>query len=156
MSDIKQGDKKKLFYMYIAFGILCSIGILLMPIGSMMSYKTKMFIYISGLTFWIGCIGLFAVMQKINISRKRCKGFSKKTNQYSSGLIHFFENQEARVADIAMFAVLGCFVISKLIFKNVYAMYIFFSMFVFAFAMHCMFNGVNYKYIKYKGGREKV
>lgn len=149
-------ERKKMMYTYITFLFILALGISLMPIGSVMKEKTMIMIYISGAFFWLGFIGIFAILWKINRCRKNSYEFHqyvRNTKQF--GLICFFQNKEAFVVDMIMFFSLIGFIITKLCISEIIVCFAFFAIFVFAFGMHCMLNGINYKYLKYNSNYKR-
>lgn len=107
--------------------------------------------YLCGIGFWTGLIGTVVMAIKINISRKKSPVFSSVSDtRRRLGLIHFFSNKEAVIIDTMLFAsVVGC-VLARYVIPGNTATFIFVGLFIFSFGMHCMLNGINYRYIKYK------
>ena len=127
-----------------------------MPIASVQQEVTKIPMFISGGGFWIGLIGTITMAVKINYSRKKSYRFEDKPLKVKQlGLISFFKNKEAKVADIAMFASCICFIVTRICTDNLYWLFIFLALFVFSFGMHCMLNGKNYIYLNQKVRREE-
>lgn len=96
---------------------------------------------ISGTLFWIGLIlaiifSLF--LNKITIN---------KNNDNNIALIKFFSNKPAIVFDILLIVSLIAFVICLIVNRMSNIATIIFSIFIFSFEMHCIFNGKNYKFI---------
>jgi len=145
-----------MLWLFIGFLAVLSIGILLMPVGSICKEKTKIVMYLSGLAFWIGIIGTTYMTFKINRSRKVSYRFNEQFGDRKQfGLIHFFQNKEAMIADLILFISIIGFVIAKICTDQLIVLYTFFAIFVFAFGMHCMLNGINYRYLKYKVRRDE-
>lgn len=141
---------------YTGFLALLSVGVLLMPIGINIKDKTLLLMYFSGTAFWTGAIGTIYMTFKINRYKKSDHGFNELYgNDKQIGLIHFFQNKEAIIMDISMLLSAVFFIIVKIFNVNIFLLYIFFSIFIFTFGMHCMLNGKNYKYIKYISERKK-
>lgn len=143
--------KQKMLKCYVLALTLLSFSIILMPIVSKFNDSTKIPMYIVGLLFWTAMILIIITVVRINKSRKRSLGFNTKyAGLKKLGLIHFFQNKNAVIADIIMFGSLIAFVLSLLLAWNTMVQFIFFSMLLFSFGMHCMLNGINYIYIKHK------
>ena len=143
--------RKTQLVLYIAFLAVCAISILLMPVAGTEKEASKLLPVIFGGGFWVGLIGTVFVAININNSRKRSYVF--KYRYYDAkqfGLISFFKNKEAKIADITMFASIICLIITRIFVDNIYWMFIFLALFVFSFGMHCMLNGKNYVYLKQK------
>lgn len=96
---------------------------------------------ISGVLFWAGLIAAIVFSVFIN------KITHKNGNDNKIGLIMFFSNKPAIAFDglsiISLIALVICLIINRM--SNIST--IIFSIFIFSFEMHCVFNGKNYKYI---------
>lgn len=150
-SRASRKHQKKDLYKYITFLFLSSLSIAFMPLGVSISEDSKSLMYIVGATFWISLIGMVFVSLKINRNRKRSRIFNAENgNKKQLGLIHFFQNKEAKIVDIALFGAIGGFIIVRIFVSNLNVSFILFAISVFLFGMHCMLNGINYKYINYK------
>ncbi len=149
--------RKRMFNFYTLFLILCSLAIILMPIVSTENEKLKIFIALDGILFWIGTIGTILMALKINKCRKNSSRFNQMYPKLKRvGLIHFFQNTEAFIADIVMFVSVIGFILVKILTDNLIVTFIFLGAFVFAFGMHCMLNGTNYVYINYRVRRSEL
>ena len=145
-----QRRRKRMLVLYVTFLLIGSIAVLLMPIASVQKEATKIPMFISGGGFWIGLIGTITMAVKINKARKRSYRFREKYPESKQlGLISFFKNKEAIIADVGMFVSIAGFIVTRICSDNIYWLFIFLALFVFTFGMHCMLNGMNYKYINY-------
>lgn len=154
MASIRR--RKHMLWLFMGFLAVLSIGIILMPIGSMNKEKTMLLMYLSGAAFWIGIIGTVYMTFKINRSRKGSYRFNEQFgNQKQFGLIHFFQNKEAMLVDVCMFISIIGFIIAKICSSHLVVSFIFLALFVFTFGMHCLLNGINYRYLKYKVRRDE-
>ena len=148
MASMKR--RKQMMYLFSGFLFLCALAIALMPLGNEMKDKTMLIMYCSGAAFWVGIIGTIYMALKINRSRKGSYRFNELFgNRKQLGLIHFFQNTEALIVDVAMIISLIALIIARLCSANLQVIYVIIAVFVFAFGMHCMLNGMNYKYINY-------
>lgn len=146
-----QKRRKRMLILYITFLLVWSIAILLMPIASAQKEITKIPMFISGGCFWIGLLGTTTMAVKIINSRKRSYRFKDKHPEVKQlGLISFFKNKEAVIADIAMFVSIVCFIVTRICTDNIYWLFIFLALFVFSFGMHCILNGKSYIYLNQK------
>lgn len=128
-----------------------SISVLFMPLGVKMADRTMMFTYISGIMFWMGLIGTIAMAFYISYSRRKSLEFAKIYPKHRRlGLIHFCQNKRAFICDAMMFISLIGFIITRILVEMSIWPYIFLSVLIFSFGMHCMLNGSNYTYINYK------
>lgn len=153
-STVSMKQRKVMFYLYIVFLFVITIGIFIMPISSDLKEKSAMLIYVSGTAFWVGLLGTIITAVKINSCRKKDKKFNEEIKDVKkSGLFCFFQNKEAKVVDICMFIAIVGFIISRLCFTGVLISFIFFASIVFTFGLHCMLNSVNYRYIKNQTNR---
>ena len=147
-------QRKRMLYLYIAFLAVLSVSMFIMPFGIKMADKSMIMTYISGIMFWIGLLGTIAMAVYITRSRHRSQGFAKAhPNHKRLGLIHFFQNMPAFVCDILMFVSLIGFIITRIWVGTTIWPFIFLSILIFTFGMHCMLNGSNYIYINYKTRR---
>ena len=142
--------RRQMMYLFSGFLFLCALAIALMPFGNLMKEKTMIVMYCSGVAFWIGLIGTIYMALKINCSRKGSYRFNELFgNRKQLGLIHFFQNTEAMIMDVTMVISLIVLIIARLCSANLQIIYVIIAVFVFSFGMHCMLNGINYKYINY-------
>ena len=144
-------QRKRMLYYYTAFLAVLSVSVFMMPFGIKMADESMLLTYISGILFWIGLLGTIAMAVYITYSRHRSQGFAKTyPNHKRLGLIHFFQNMPAFICDILMFVSLIGFIITRIWVGTTIWPFIFLSILVFSFGMHCMLNGSNYTYINYK------
>lgn len=144
-------QRKRMLYLYTAFLTALSASVFIMPFGIKMADNSMIITYTSGILFWIGLIGTIAMAVFITYSRRRSKGFQQVyPNHRRLGLIHFFQNMPALVCDILMFISLIGFIITRIWVGTTIWPFIFLSVLIFSFGMHCMLNGSNYIYINYK------
>ena len=135
---------------FVIFLILVSLSVALMPLGTKIKEISKLPLNAIGLLLWIGLIGTILSAVRINISRKRSPVFKDLYgNKKKLGLIHFFQNRYAIICDCALFLSIIGLILSRFVFNHLGIRFIFISLFVFSFGMHCMLNGVDYIYIKY-------
>ena len=138
-------------YGYISSLSLMSLSIAFMPIVSEHRGANILPTVFTGLAFWIGLIGTIWIAIWINRCRKKSPYFNELyPNAKQLGVIHFFQNTTAMCVDIAMFVALLGLIITKLTVKQIIVPFAFLAIFVFLFGMHCMLNGVCYKYLNYR------
>lgn len=107
---------------------------------------------LTGALFWAGLISGGVLMVLLNRRRKRNEkkqpcGFKEKICRI--GAFSFFKNRLAMVADIAMLVLFELILVTvfiPVISQDI--ILIFMVLFVLSVYMHCVFNGVNYIYIK--------
>lgn len=141
----------KKFYLYIFFLFLLSLSVAIMPCVSYISESMRLWSVINGILFWSGVGGV--IFFALNINKSRCidKNYNKKyAEKITPGIILFFQNEHAKIADIIMFISIIGIVITVVFTKNNIIIFIMISAFIFSFGMHCMLNGINYIYINYK------
>lgn len=154
-SMLAEKRRRNIMWLYTGFLALFAISVCLMPIGSRLKEKTTIIIYISGVAFWIGLIGTICMAVKINNSRKNSHRFNERFGNHKQlGVIHFLQNTEGIIADISMFVSIVTFIIAKIWISEIIVSFILLAVFIFSFGMHCMLNGINYRYINYKVRRE--
>lgn len=150
----RRQQRKRMLYLYAAFLAVLSVSVFLMPFGIKMADKSMVLTYILGIMFWIGLLGTIAMAVHITLSRRRSKGFKQiYPNHKRLGLIHFFQNTEAFICDVLMFISLVGFIITRIWVGTTIWPFIFLSILIFSFGMHCMLNGSNYIYINYRTRR---
>ncbi|MBQ7134424.1 MAG: hypothetical protein IJO20_08030 [Ruminococcus sp.] len=109
--------------------------------------------YLVGVLFWAGLISGCAMLFVVNKHRKADKSFRSKKKL--PGVISFFSNQHAMLADVFMaisFVLLLVFLFVPWFNQGVTVVLI--AVFLFAFNMHCVLNGMNFKYIQYMKKKE--
>lgn len=147
----REQQRKRMFYLFALFLAGLAISVFIMPFGLQLADKTMIVTYIAGILFWIALIGTITMAAYITYSRQRSKGFQQAyPNHKRLGLIHFFQNTEAFIFDVLMFISLIGFIITRIWVGTTMWPFIFLSILIFSFGMHCMLNGSNYIYINYK------
>lgn len=150
MSMLSVRRRRRMLYLFTGSLFMCSLAIALMPVSNELQDKTRLILYCVGAFFWIGLIGTVAMTIKINQNRKASHRFHEiYGNRKQFGLIHFFQNGEAFVMDVVMFISIASLIIAEFCKASVQIISIIIAVFVFSFGMHCMLNGMNYKYINY-------
>lgn len=146
-----QWRRNEMMILYSSFLFLLSLSIVLMPIASEMKSDTMILLYCAGVCFWVGIVGTFYMSWRINQCRKRSVRINDcKAKWKQIGLLHFFKNKYATLADSIMFFSLVGLVCIKLFTKTSFFAYLFLAVFIISFGMHCMLNGKCYEYIKEK------
>lgn len=103
--------------------------------------------YVTGAVFWIFLIVGYILLAIVSNRRKADK--RAKITDKRPGIICFFTSKEAKIADIGMFAA----IVLSLVFSFVPGIsaavrVIFIALLVLSIQMHCILNGVNYRYIR--------
>lgn len=126
----------------VSFGIM-SLSFLLMPIDLMLNIiNSRIINIIIGIVFWLGLLvgAVCQVILSIKMKPLRKESYNKP------GLLKFFSNRLAVVFDTFLIIGLIGLVVSLIVTNMVgYSCYIFLSLTVLSFVMHCIFNGKNYK-----------
>ena len=105
----------------------------------------------AGILFWVSLV--FAIVTQVVLSHRRKAWFlsnkiRKKRFSHKMGAISFFKNLYAVIADVAtVICIIGLVVSVILTDATGYACYVFVSLLVFSFSMHCILNGNIYYYI---------
>ncbi len=141
--------------------LLLSISFLLMPIESKSTTESISVIsLISGVLFWLSIIcGIVTQVALSNRSKVWLASNKIRRNNIKRrlGIVSFFQNRFAVVADITMIIGLVGLIISVLMTNGIgYACYIFLALFVFSFSMHCILNGKTFYVITNKGKIQQV
>lgn len=111
--------------------------------------KNQLLAFFAGVLFWGGLI--LAVVFTILIN----KTANQKNSNNKSGIITFFSNKTAAIFDVTMIISSIIFVTILIVNSMSNVVIVVFSIFIFSFEMHCVFNGKNYKYIISKLGEKK-
>ena len=108
---------------------------------------------LTGLLFWFFLISGYATLAVISKHRKvyeseHSTGRRRAKNKKRPGAFCFFSNPKAACADVAMIVLLVALAVIWFIpVKSIIPKLIIVPMFLFSVHMHCILNGVNYKYI---------
>lgn len=147
--------RKQIDYILLSISIisflLLAFSFMLMPIESKtFSGNLSIFSLIAGLIFWISLATGTATQIVLTRHRKMWYVSNRVRVRKSTrtGVISFFKNAYATVADIAlMLSLIGLIVVMVATHGIGYICYVFISLFIFSFSMHCILNGKNYYYV---------
>lgn len=130
----------------IFFFLMFAVSFLLMPLGSETPTEgISAYTMVAGLMFWISII-MGIVTQCVLAHRRRSwyviHRIRKVRATQKIGLVSFFKNSYATVADVVTILSLIGLVIAMIATKGTgYICYVLVSLFVFSFSMHCILNG---------------
>lgn len=148
---------KKMFLISVFSFLIFSISFLFIPNTSdMIQLTLPVKNVIAGITIWVTLA--VGIITQILLS-KGLKTFLNKKGIMSYrkiGVISFFQNKYASLADISFFISLVCFVVSMVCTNmngNNFINFIFWTILVFSFSMHCILNG---KVFYYMSNQEKL
>lgn len=136
---------EKLYWSSVGCFFMMSAMILIMPV---IESNEKAIIPI-GLAFWFFAISGYILLIVANVEFKRISGNLRKNKRSLPGIISFFSNKIAMIADVAVIISIVAFVIiciTELRFK--YIAFVTLFLLIFSLHMHCLFNGRIYKLIK--------
>lgn len=144
--------KKDIIMFKIAEIILCisALSILLVFFAN---YSGNVFniitAYLMGVVFWGGLIAGYVLLFIVNKHRKQKSSSQKAEKKPKFGIITFFSNKPAIIADVVMCLSL----VLTIVFTFVHVLNdglwtVFGSIFLCAIHLHIIFNGANFKYIK--------
>ena len=132
--------------------LLLSISFLLMPLGSELpSERISGYTLVSGLMFWISII--VGIAAQCVLAHRRKAWFEihrvrKVKATQRIGLISFFKNAYAAIADIVAIVSLIGLIIAMVVTQGIgYICYVLIALFTFSFSMHCILNGRIYHYV---------
>lgn len=109
--------------------------------------------YMIGVLFWAGLVAGCVMLFFVNKHRKSDDSFRPKKKK--PGVISFFSNQQAMLVDILMVILFVLFLVFLFVpWFNQGVTVVLMAGFLFAFNMHCVLNGVNFRYIQYLGKKE--
>ncbi len=107
--------------------------------------------YAVGVLFWLGLIIGYVLLFILSKHRKA----KTKAKKCKPGIIVFFSNKPAKIADLTMVGSLILTLAFTFIpFLSFGIETVFLAILVFSIHMHCLFNGVNFKYINSINKRE--
>lgn len=150
--------KKELIWLSISIAgfAIISVSFLLMPVESHAVISK-----IAGLMFWLGLV--IGIMFQILLARHKKIGMTKNRIQrlanqrIKPGIFSLFKNPMAIVFDLLMAIGLVGLISSMILTKGMgYICYMFISITVFSFSMHCIFNGRIYIYISNKEKKQET
>ncbi len=140
--------KSKLYFcISSAFIVIASIMIALIQfVGIDGTKEQKTFSLIIAITFWVSLVCSQVFFWLVSFNRRKTQ---TEKNKAKIGLISFFQNKEAKIADLSMifFAIVVIFLIifnvdsGFLVTASVALLFL-------SFFMHCYLNSRNYKFIK--------
>lgn len=105
-------------------------------------------IIIAGIAFWVMLIIAVAAQLMLCVSMRESIKSDFSTKKRKIGLICFFGNRYAAVADLLMIVSMIILIISFILTDaSNYFNYIILSVFVFSFSMHCVLNGRKFYYM---------
>lgn len=150
---------KQLFWFAVVFLFLMSASILLMPIAVQMGEQDRKMVVLMGIVFWISAITGYVLIAMANAERKwfinRNVDGNVKMNCLP-GIVTFFTNVPATVADVVMITSFLMFVVINFTdWRYEYISHVLLFLLVFSLHMHCLFNGRIYKTTKFKHTRRE-
>lgn len=152
-----------IFRLYVLFLAMISLSIVLMPVVGSYDRRFYSVTPLVGIIFYVGLIGVIVSIILINKKRKAYGSkFNKKFDLFKCGMFSFFQNKIAMIFDIIMMGAFAIMVVLFIMyainvyyyFKTIYFLFVVISIFIFSFGMHCMLNGVNYRYFNNKKNGE--
>lgn len=108
--------------------------------------------YVVAMFFWLAVISEIIIARqssKIRAKMERRIYRNKQIRLSSVGILSFFKNKEAMMADVLLFVsvvVLGIVIWAKIVTTWIIICVV--SILILSFNMHCILNGRNYRYIK--------
>lgn len=148
---------KKLMKIMTAFLFVSSSSLILALFGNYTGSLINVIMAISvGVGFWLFLLMGYSLLLIINSHRKKRTNIQQKLGIRQWGIFNFFSNRYAFIFDIVLFVTLLLNVLSWFIpFLGDTLSVICIAVFVFSLHMHCILNGINYKYIKNEGKKNK-
>ncbi len=136
----------------IFFFLMFAVSFLLMPLESEVpTENTSVYSLVAGLMFWSSIIMVIVTQCVLAFRRKywfETHRIRKVRASQKIGVISFFENIYATVADIVSILSFIGFIVSTIVTHGTgYICYVLLSLFVFSFGMHCVLNGRIYYYV---------
>lgn len=153
---ITSGKKHTMLINFVTALFMMSMSLILMSFCGTENESNRALTIVTGIFFWCGFIGTITTFILMNMSRRKSeKPVSGKNGILNIGLFRFFSNTFAGVFDVIMILSLCVFIVALIAADNIPVQLIIMAIFVFSFGMHCILNGINYKYIISKDRRVK-
>jgi len=136
----------------VFFFLMLAVSFLLMPFeGKTPTNDLSIYTIVSGLMFWtsivMGTVTQCVLAHRRKVWHKNHRVKCDKTIR-KVGLLSFFSNTAAAVADVTAIAGLLGLIISMIVTEGSgYICYAFIAVFVFSFSMHCILNGRIFYYV---------
>lgn len=151
----RRNRKRRWLHTYAVFLAMISVALGITPHVIKPMQESGPEVMLTGVLLWIGLLGTMGTALFIDASRRRDPGFRRKNTRLKYwGLIHFFKNGNALIADVVMFLSLTGFLLANRSLGGGGVTFAFLGVFVYAFGMHCMLNGLNYLYINQNRKKE--
>ncbi|MCM1115505.1 MAG: hypothetical protein NC397_08435 [Clostridium sp.] len=139
-------SKSRLIIINLVSVILMAIGSFSLMLSLVVDFKAdgikSLLSYIAAAVFWVSIVVGWILQVASYLFVKKNINF-----RCLPGIIKFFSNKLALIADVAMFAAFIVCIICLLCNVAVWLQLLFISLFVFAFQMHIVMNSKNFKYI---------
>jgi hypothetical protein len=130
--------------------LLMSTSFLLMPAASERALNGEgRWLMMTGFLFWLPLIASYLLLFFANRCRRNQVGRDRPRGVKTWGLFRFFSNPWAVASDIIFVIGLAGFLWFLFRAQERYATYIFLFAAVTALPLHGVFNGVNFRYIRY-------
>ncbi len=140
---------ERLFWFAVILLLLMSATILIMPFAAEWGEQNRAIVVLVGILFWVTTIGGYTLLGLAGLERKKHIKQNKISNDARIGIVTFFANRPAMVADITMILSLLLFIgLNFTIYKNDYIAYVLLFLFLASVNMHGLFNGRIYKLLK--------
>lgn len=156
---------KKIDFIWLTVSILSflifSASFLMMPFESAAAKSGfSILSHLSGLVFWVSLL-IAAISQTVLSARRRKRNAATRIRRTKDsqnvGVFSFMKNKLAVVFDVLFVASLIAFIVSLIITHGLaYVCYVFVSVMVFSFAMHCILNGKIYNELMYDNKSDNV
>ena len=146
---MRKSTQKVLFGLSAVFMLLLSLTFLAMPAANRLSLEgNARLLRLSGVWFWATLILGYALFLLVHRARKQSlRAGQEELPKGKPGIIRFFANPWAFFADIALGVGIILFVVFLWVDASGYPVFALLSVTVFAFQMHCVLNGENFRYI---------
>ncbi|MGN0449497.1 MAG: hypothetical protein ACI4G0_03960 [Ruminococcus sp.] len=133
---------------------ISTLGFFVMSLSLLFMYQDILYIgmpireVIASIVFWVMLLIGILVQIMLYISMRESIKSDFATKKRKIGLICFFSNRYAAVADLLMIVSMIILIISFILTDaSNYFNYIILSVFVFSFSMHCVLNGRKFYYM---------
>ena len=146
----KRVDLLWLWISIVSFFMMSLIFIVMMLDSEITIMNNRELAITEGACFWAFLLLGIAAIIVLTVRRREWININNKIIKKRIGVISFFRNVPALIADIIFISSLIAFVVASIV-TNMYGeiCFVLLSIVVFSFCMHCILNGKIYHHIKH-------
>lgn len=153
MQQVKRG--RVLFKVAVAAYGISSGSILFLPFSGNGSDSLTAVGYLIGILFWAGLIAGSGCWIAAYIGCRQKKGMQTAIASERVGMLCFFQNRQAMIADVVLAISLIAMICNMIIGFNVWVSLLIIFLLLYSFHLHYLFNGRLYKFLFKKRRRRE-